>query len=254
MNSGMVLCTVLGLLLLVIPAGLLYLMDRKLLRTFGIAFGQMLLQMAVLGLIVWGVVHVDRWWVNLFWLALMAVWSAWVVSKKTHLDLRKVLMPVCGGLLAGTLLVGMYLLFLVLGYHKPMSAVWFVPLMGLLLGHSLTMNIRGLSAYHSALQADEQQYEYLRGNGMSHLQAVMPFLRRAFQALLAPTASNLAVMGRYTMPLLLCGIMMDGCPPVFAFLATILLTVGCIASSVISLAVTLWLADRQLFDKFGKLK
>ena len=35
--------------------------------------------------------------------------------------------------------------------------------------------------------------------------------------------------------------------------AGFLLVMGCLAASVIALGVTIWLADRQLFDKYGKL-
>ena len=104
------------------------------------------------------------------------------------------------------------------------------------------------------MKADEQQYEFLRGNGTDHLQAVLPFVRRALQQVFAPTAANLAVMGVYAMPLLLCGIFLAGVAPINAFVVTLQLIIGCLAASVIALAITLWLADRQLFDKFGKLQ
>ena len=61
-------------------------------------------------------------------------------------------------------------------------------------------------------------------------------------------------MGVYAMPLLLCGIFIGGVTPINAFIVTLMLIAGCLAASVIALAVTLWLADRQLFDKYGKLK
>ena len=122
------------------------------------------------------------------------------------------------------------------------------------MGHATAMTIRGLSTYLSALKADEQQYEFLRGNGTNHLQAVLPFVRRALQQVFAPTAANLSVMGLYAMPLLLCGIFIAGVAPINAFVVTLQLIFGCLAASVIALAVTLWLADRQLFDKFGKLQ
>ena len=119
--------------------------------------------------------------------------------------------------------------------------------MALLVGHTMTALIRGLSTYESALRTDRQQYEYLRGNGTNHLHALWPFVRRALQQIFAPTAANLAVMGLYAMPLLLCGIFIAGVAPINAFVVTLQLIFGCLAASVIALVVTLWLADRQLF-------
>jgi putative ABC transport system permease protein len=159
------------------------------------------------------------------------------------------LLPVSVGLLAGSLLVGLYLLLLCLPVVQGLGAQWFVPVLSLLVGHSTTTSIRGLSAYHSALQTDAQEYEFLRGNGATHFQALRPFFCRALQSVFAPTVANLSVMGLFTMPLLLVGILLGGLTPLVSFVLTLLLVVGCLASSVLSLGVTLWLANRPLFAK-----
>ena len=250
----MILHIVLGLLLLIIPAGALYLFDRSLLRTLSFAVCRMAVQLLVLCLIVWALVKYDHIWLSLLWLVLLAIVSGVLALRRMKLPLAKYLLPVCAGLLVSTLLVGAYLLGACLPAESSFGARWFVPVMALLMGQNMTTLIRGLSTYQSALKADEQQYEFLRGNGTDHLHAVMPFVRRALQQVFAPTAANLSVMGLYAMPLLLCGIFIASVAPINAFVVTLQLIFGCLASSVIALAVTLWLADRQLFDKYGKLQ
>lgn len=250
----MILHIVLGLLLLIIPAGVLYLFDRSLLRTLSVAVCRMAVQLLVLCLIVWALVKYDHIWLSQLWLVILAVVSGVLALRRMKLPLAKYLLPVCAGLLVSTLLVGAYLLLACLPAENSFGARWFVPVMALLMGQNMTTLIRGLSTYQSALKADEQQYEFLRGNGTDHLHAVMPFVRRALQQVFAPTAANLSVMGFYAMPLLLCGIFIAGVAPINAFVVTLQLIFGCLASSVIALDVTLWLADRQLFDKYGKLQ
>ena len=249
----MVLHIFLGLLLLLIPAGALYLFDRSLLRTLGIAVVRMVAQLLVLCLIVWALVKYDKFWLSLLWLVLLAVVSGVLALRRMKLPIARFLLPVSAGLFVSALLVGSYLLWACLPAENGFGARWFVPVMALLVGQTLTTIIRGLSTYHSALKADEQQYEFLRGNGTNHLQAVLPFVRRALQQVFAPTAANLSVMGIYAMPLLLCGIFVAGVAPINAFVVTLQLISGCLAASVIALAITLWLSDRQLFDKYGKL-
>jgi putative ABC transport system permease protein len=243
----MVLHIVLGLLLLLIPAGALYLFDRSLLRTFGIAVGRMVVQLLVLCLIVWALVKYDKIWLSLLWLVVLAVVSGVLALRRMNLPIVRFLLPVSAGLLVSALLVGSYLLWACLPAENGFGARWFVPVMALLTGHTMTSLIRGLSTYQSALKADRQQYEFLRGNGTDHLHAVLPFVRRALQQIFAPTAANLAAMGLYAMPLLLCGIFIAGVAPINAFVVTLQLIFGCLAASVIALGVTLWLADRQLF-------
>lgn len=249
----MVLHMVLALLLLLIPAGALYVFDRSLLGTLALSVGRMVVQLLVLCLIVWALVKYDNIWLSLLWLVLLTVVSGVLAIRRMKLPIAKFLWSVSAGLLVGTALVGAYLLLACLPAENGFGARWFVPVMALLVGQNMTALIRGLSAYQSALKADEQQYEFLRGNGTDHLHAVLPFVRRALQLVLAPTAANLSVMGFYAMPLLLCGIFIAGVAPINAFVVTLQLVFGCLASSVIALAVTLWLADCQLFDKYGKL-
>ena len=217
-------------------------------RSFSVAVVRMAAQLLVLSLVVWAVVACDALWLNLLWLVFLSVVSAFFVVRRLKLPYAHFLLPVSGGLLVGGLSVGLYLLLMALPWKGGMEARWFVPVMALLVGHSATMVVRGLSTYLSALQADRQQYEFLRGNGANHLRALLPFVRQALQAMIAPTVANLSVTGLFTMPLLLCGVLLGGLPPLEAFLLTVLLIVGCLASQTVSLIVTLWLCDRGKAD------
>lgn len=250
----MVLHIVLAALLLAIPAGVLYLLERKMLSSLFIAAARMLVQVMVLCLMVWALMRYDRWWMSLLWVVVMTGYAALVVVHKLKDAKRALIMPVALGLLAGTLSVGLYLLLFSLPVERVFDARWLIPVMMLLLGHSLTMTLRGMNTYLSALRKDEEQYEFRRGNGASHLKAVMPFVRRAFMAVMSPTVANLQTTALYTMPLLLCGFLIAGVSPLNAFVVMMMLVIGCVAASVVALVATLWLADGKLFDSFGKLR
>lgn len=250
----MVLHIVLAALLLAIPGGVMYLMDKKMLNSFFIATARMVVQLMVLCLLVWALMKYDRWWMNLLCVVAMTGYAAFIVVHKMKSARSAVIMPVCLGLLAGTLSVGLYLLLFSLPAENAFESRWFIPVMMLLLGHSLTTTLRGMNTYLSALKTDEEQYEFQRGNGVSHLKAVMPFVRRAFLAVMSPTVANLQSTALYTMPLLLCGFFIAGVQPINAFVVMVMLVIGCVAASVVSLVTALWAADGKLFDSFGKLR
>lgn len=252
MNTGLLLHTLLGLLLLVIPAGLLYLLERPMLKTFGIAIARMIVQLAVLCLVVWALIRVDCPWLLLVWLVAIAAYSGWLVLKRCKQNVRKLILPVSAGLLIGVSIVSFWLLGLVFPV-RVFDAHWFVPVTALLMGHATAMMIRGLSTYLSALKADEQQYEFLRGNGLAHFKALQPFLRRSLLAVISPTMANLSVLGLTSMPLLLVGIFLGGISPLHAFILMLGMVVGCVSASVLSLAVTLFLADKSLSDVTYKM-
>lgn len=250
----MVLHVVLAALLLAIPGGVLYLLDRKMLRSFFIAIARMVVQLMVLCLMVWALMKYDRWWMSLLWVVAMTGYAAVIVKQKLKSVKSALIMPIGIGLVSGTLLTGLYLLLFSLPTEKIFEPRWFIPVMMLLLGHSLTTTLRGMNTYLSALKTDEEQYEFQRGNGASHLKAVMPFVRRAFLAVMSPTVANLQSTALYTMPLLLCGFFIAGVQPINAFVVMVMLVIGCESASLVSLVIALWVADRKLFDPFGKLR
>ena len=220
MNTGLLLHTLLGLLLLLIPAGALYVLERKMLQSFAVAVGRMVAQLLVLCLIVWGLIKVDNAWLSLAWLLVMSGISAFIVLKRCKLDIRKLMLPTSAGLFMGVFLIGLWLLGLVLPV-RIFDPRWFVPV------------------------------KFLRGNGLTHLKALLPFFRRSLLAILSPTIANLTTLGLTAMPLLLCGLFLGGMTPVNAFLAMLHMTIGCIAVSIVTLAITLFLADKALFGKRG---
>ena len=239
MDSRLILHTILALLLLAIPAGALYLLERQKLVKFVATVGRMIVQLLAVCLIVWALIRLNNIWVSLAWLMLISVGSAWLVLKRCGLQMKQ-LPAVAGGLFLGVLFVGFWLLVLAMPVHAT-DARWFVPVTGLLMGHSSAMLIRGLNTYVSALKADMQQYEFLRGNGATHLMALKPFARRALLAVISPTIANLQTLGLVAIPLLLCGMLLGGMTPINAFVLMLFMTVGCVAASVLVLGLTLWL-------------
>ena len=249
----MILRIILGLLLLLIPASVLYLWDKKLLRGLGLGVVRMVGQTLVLCLMVWALLRYDHVWVSLLWLVLLCVYTSGVIITRVKGRLSRLLLPVSIAQIVGTLLPTCYLLTVMLPGTEGFTTRWLVPAGALLMSHITASQIRGLSTYLSAIETDREQYEFLLGNGKEHLGAVIPFVRRAVQAILSPSAAQLAVTGLFTMPLLLAGMLLAGVAPLNAFIAMLLFTCGCLAGSVIALILSLWLCDRYLFVKIAPL-
>ena len=236
----MILHIILGLLLLLIPAGLLYYL--KMLRPFLVAVARMGVQLLVLCLVIWALYKFDSPWLLVVWLVLIAVGSGVLVLKRSKQKGFRLLPAVSGGLLVSVAFVTLWLLALVLPV-RVFDPRWFVPVTGLLMGHATAMTIRGLSTYLSALKADEQQYE----------KALCPFLSRMLAAVISPSMANLRVLALTSMPLLLVGLLLGGLSPINAFVIMLMMAVACVSVSVLSMAVIVLLADRILFDQYGKL-
>ena len=236
----LILHTFLALLLLLIPAGALYFFEPKKLVRFLMVVGRMTVQLLALCLLVWVLIRVDSVWLSVAWLVAMALGGSWLKG-------RAMLPAVALGLFLGVFLVGMWLLAVVLPV-KAFDVRWFVPVMSLLMGHSVSMLVRGLSTYLSALQTDKEHYEFLRGNGTPHFKALQPFMRSALLAVVQPTMVNLSQLALASMPLLLVGLLLGGLTPVNAFAMMLFMTIGCISASVLVLGLTILLTDKKVWS------
>ena len=240
MTSSLILHTILALLLLIIPFGALYVLDRPSIRPFSTALVRGIVQLLVFSLIVWGVYKINNTWINIIWFIAMAIWGGLIVVNKCHLSIKNYLLPASAGLFGGSIIVGLWLLVAVLPIEG-IIARWFIPIMAVLLGHSAAMLVRGLSNFATMFQRNRAQYDFLLGNGASQWKALMPFLRTSLLAILSPTIANLSALALATLPLLFCGMLIGGFAPINAFAVMLYAIIGCVASSVLSLGITLFL-------------
>lgn len=238
MTTTLILHTILALLLLILPLGALYLLDRPSMKPFATALTKGFIQLLIFSLIVWAVYKVDNIWLSIGWLLVMAVWAGFLVITKCKLTILQYLFPASVGLFGGTLLVGLWLLVAVLPIDH-ISARWFLPVMAVLLGHSASMLVRGINNFVTMLQRNRGQYDFLLGNGASQWQALMPFIRTSLLAILSPTIANLSALALVSLPLLFCGMLLGGFAPINAFAMMLYAVLGCIASSVLALGITL---------------
>lgn len=241
-----------GLLLLVIPAYLIWQLDRQQLRATAIGTLRMMVQVAVVGVLTMLVWRFDSLWLCLLWVVLTTVLTALVLLRRTQLPARRLFLPVAAGLLVSTLAVGSYELFVVLSPYRPTSAHWVIPVSGVLLAHSLIINIHALHTYIDALRGDSLPYYTAIGNGATRLRALLPYAARALHNGITPTTAKLATTALFAMPMLLAGLLMGGLSPLNAAFVFATLIVAAIVAAMLSLIITLWAADRQLFDRRGQ--
>jgi putative ABC transport system permease protein len=239
--TSLILHTILALLLLILPFGALYILDRPSIRPLAIALVKGLIQLLIFSLVVWGVYKVDNTWITIVWFMAMTLWAGWMIVSKCKLSVKDYLLPASAGLFVGVLAVGLWLLVAVLPIDA-ITARWFVPVMAVLIGHSASMLVRGLSTFASLTTNNRAQYDFLIGNGASKWQALMPFMRSSLLAIISPTIANMSALALATLPLLFCGMLLGGLSPINAFAVMLYSVIGCIASSVLSLGVTLVLA------------
>ena len=243
----------LGLLLLAVPAYLVFAYDRLESKKSALAVVRMAVQLSVMGGLLYLLYYLDCVWLSLLWLLLLVVAAAFMLVSRARLRSRVLFLPACIGMFCSVLAVSAYVVLAVFRLGAASGIRWFVPVMGVLMAHVLTTNIPAVRTYFEYLRQDSQAYFTLLGNGASRYRALSPYIARALKSLMAPAVVSLSAMGLFVMPLLLSGLLLGGFKPVEAVFVFVVMVFASITASVLSLLITLLVADRRAFTAEGRL-
>lgn len=244
----------LGLVLLVIPIYVIYVLDLRRMRRFLTSLAMMCGQVAVTG----GATYLLLKWNSVLITVLsgtvMALVSALLTLRKANLHLSKTIFPVAVGVLVSTFVIALYVLFLVFGLKNPFDARFFVPVFGLLTGCTIGVNSHALHIYYMGLHHHSQLYYYMLGNGSTHREATQYFVRRAFQASLNPVMWLMSGIVLTNAPVVMLTLVLSGVGVATAVALQILLYVMVVAVAFASLGITLLIGRKYNFDEYEKLK
>ena len=259
-----------GLVLMLIPLFFLYKLRTGLVHSTLSATIRMIIQLWLIGLYLQFLFLSDVWWVNLIWGLIMTFVATGTALQRTRLKLQYVGIPLLVSFLSTALIISIYFIGLVLGCSEMkfdefsasptillsylFSARYFIPIFGLLLGNMLGVNVLALSTYFEGIRREQQMYRYLLGNGATRWEAAQPFLRKAAIKAFNPCIANMAVMGLVAMPGTMIGQILGGSDPSQAIKYQMMIVVITFVASMMSLMITIFLAQKQCFDSMGLLK
>ena len=243
----------LGLLLLLIPLFFLWQLRTGLVRATLVAAARMIVQLFLISIYLRYLFEWDNPWLNTLWVIIMAVIATHTVGQRTHLRWRVVAVPAFVSFVVSAMLVGAFFLCVVLHLDQPFTARYFIPVMGILMGNMLGVNVLTLSTFYSGVQRERATYYYLLGNGASRFEAWLPFMREAVIKSFTPCIANMAVMGIVALPGTMIGQILGGSAPDVAVKYQMMIVVITMSASMLSLILALWLSTREAFDGYGRL-
>lgn len=243
-----------GLLLLLIPIYYIWRYETKLVKAVCVGAVRMVVQMLFIGVYLRYLFEWDNPVVNLLWVCVMVYIAAETALSRTKVRRGILMMPLIVGFIVASILVGLYFLGVVLGLNNVFSAQYFIPIMGILLGNMLTVNVIAVGTFYSTLQREQNLYYYLLGNGASRGDALQPFVRQAIVKSFSPTIANMAVMGLVSLPGTMIGQILGGSTPDVAIKYQIMIVVITMSASMLSLIMAISLSSKRAFDGYGRLK
>ena len=243
-----------GLLLLLIPIYFVWRYETKLVKPMCIGAVRMVVQMLFIGVYLRYLFEWDNPIINLIWVCVMVYIATETALSRTKVRRGVLMMPLIVGFIVASILVGLYFLGIVLKLNNVFSAQYFIPIMGILLGNMLTVNVIAVGTFYTTLQREQNLYYYLLGNGASRSEALQPFVRQAIVKSFSPTIANMAVMGLVSLPGTMIGQILGGSSPNVAIEYQIMIVVITMSASMLSLIIAICLSSKRAFDSYGRLK
>lgn len=238
----------LGYLLLVIPIGVLWYYRTGLVKDTLIAAFRMTIQLFLMGLYLTVLFDLNNAWINLLWLLIMVGVSAGTTIKRSELNWKKFVVPIAAGTLISIVIVDAFFLGITLSLENIFDARYFITITGMILGNSMKHNIIALTAFYGTLHNQKADYKYCIANGATRREAILPFMRDALKKSFNPQIATMAVLGLIALPGTLTGQIIGGSSPEVAIKYQILLMLAIFIAGIITVVLTINLANHFLFD------
>ena len=195
---------------------------------------------------VWGILLV----IVLLGAAIAVLWivDKRVVKKALHPSIhmprvpQSLWLPLFGAILLSALaLTGCMVLSL--------SSHAFWPVFVILLLCLLGSTPHAFEVYLRNLKHTQAHRRYLMANGATHLESLVPSVRRSLRAAFLPMLWQRSSHMPLAMALLFCTLLLFGTTIAAALAITLMTWAAAIAAAVLAIVLTIWLADRLLFSK-----
>jgi len=247
------LCLMGGLLLLV-PAVLLYIYKVTFVKRLAWALGKMIVCLGLAAAAMKLVFAYDHWWLAVVWILLMMSVATVMTLRNGRLKRVSFLCPLAAGVVTAVVVTGLMVAVAFSGLCDVWTIRFLIPVAGLLSGTVIETCGKALSTYYMGLRYHGRLYDYLLGNGATHAEALAYFSRRSLERVLLPCLSTMGTQVVATSPVMAWAVLMAGGSLTMAFLLQVVALLAGLCCSVVAVVVTLYVARRFAFDSYLRLK
>ncbi|MBU1086931.1 MAG: ABC transporter permease [Candidatus Omnitrophica bacterium] len=244
----------LALLLLTVPIVLSRVYGIGLIRSLIYSTIRMSIQLVLIGIFLKYLFTWNNTILNIIWLAVMILAAVFSVIRGSAMKASKVLVPAYISFSLATFTIVLFLNIAVIRLDYVFDARYLIVLGGMLLGNSLRGNIVGITAFYTSIKKDKKKFLYTLSLGASFNEAILPYLKESIQLALKPTLAAMATMGIVALPGMMTGVILGGTSPEVAIKYQIMIMIGIVTSTIVSVFLTILMTLRVCFSKYGILK
>ncbi|WP_135605170.1 ABC transporter permease [Methanococcoides sp. NM1] len=241
-------------LLLVIPVFVSYYLKLGIIHDTVVSVSRMVVQLAFVGVFLTVLFDLNNSVVNLLWLLVMLIMATHTTISDVGLDLKKLLVPTIFSFIIGNFLVLLYFNMFVVNLENLFDARFLIPIFGMFLGNSLRGNIISISSFYDTIKRNENRYLYSLSLGAKKHEAILPYARKSLDLALKPSIANMSTIGIVALPGMMTGQIIAGSSPILAIKYQMAIMVGIYVSTVMTVAIGIFMTIRSSFDDYGILK
>ena len=219
-----------------------------------ISMFRMSVQLFLVGLYLKYLFQLNHALVNMAWVLLMIVVTAYTVVTRTHLPRKLLFLPVLLALIISIFFIDLFLLGVVLRLDFIFEAAYLIPITGMLIGNSLTNTVIAIDHFYTRIKQQQNTYRFALANGGTRSDAMRIFIKDALRRAMNPTIASTAVMGIVSLPGMMTGQILGGSDPSVAIKYQILIMLTIFVSSLITIVLSILFCNRKAFDGFGNLR
>ncbi len=223
-------------------------------RSMAIATARLVLQMMLLALVLRAIVAANNAWLVLGIALVMLATAAHTVGARQRRRRWEIRVEAFGAMATGTVVVMAVSIRLSLRIEPWYDALTVIPMLGMILGNSVTAVALAAERFESDLRADRDLVELRLSLGATARQAATPALRASVSAGLSPILNNMMIAGIVAIPGMTTGQLLAGAEVGQAIRYQILLYLAIAATVTISVLILLTIRLRRYFTPAQQLR
>ncbi len=192
-------------------------------------------------------------WLNLLWMMIMIGVADASIVRGCRLRMRPFATSIFIALLVGVTIPLLIFILVIVRAEPLLDARCVIPIAGMILGNCLRADIVGIGGFYASIHQREKQYLHALAQGASLREAVLPFLRDALRAALAPTIATMATIGLVSLPGMMTGVILGGADPMTAIKYQIAIMLAIFSGTAITVIIAIYLSMNRCFTPFGVL-
>lgn len=234
--------------LIVVNGALSVALSLDLERRLALAAVRTIVQLLLVGYVLGWVFAVDRWYVVLALMLLMTIIAGFAGAARGAHTYAGQRIDSLVSIWISTWLIAAVGLFAVMRIHPWYEPQYAIPILGMILGNTLTGVSLAIERMTEELTARRDRVDMALALGASRWEAARGAARHAARAGMIPTLNQMAVVGVVSLPGMMTGQVLAGQSPLQAVRYQIVIMFLIAAASALGTVGAVWLTYRRLFS------